>query len=183
MKVYHLEINVIRYSEERYFSGVYGTYEKALEVGIKMLERAIKSIFYDLKNVIDIEKISLEELLSIIDVYDYTFEITEIEDLEYAENFDIHLYPDEEYLRQNIKPTHIVNELNYKGEVKGKLIEYRKKNTNIRLARFYMKPEDFQEGAGTKFKIGDIVKVKRNNYRTIEQLHEDEKIGLFSQIH
>ena len=63
MKIYHLEINVIRYCEERYFSGVYSSYEKTLEVGKKKLESSIKSIFSDLKNVIDLEKMSIEELL------------------------------------------------------------------------------------------------------------------------
>lgn len=90
MKIYHLEINVIRYCEEIYFSGVYATYEKALDVGKKKLESAIKNIFSDFRKLIDIEKMSLEELLEKIDVYDYTFEITEIEDLDYAENFDIY---------------------------------------------------------------------------------------------
>jgi len=165
MKVYHLKINVCRYNEERNFSGVYATYEKALEIGKKKLERKVKSVLWDLEKIINVENMSLEEILEKLEVYDYTFEITEIADLEYAENFDINLYPDEEYLKQNIKPTHIVNELNYKGELTGISVEYREKNTTAVFTRFYMKVEDFQEGAGSKFKIGDIVKVKRNSYR------------------
>ena len=165
MKIYHLEVNVWRNNEESNFSGVYVTYEKALEIGKKKLERKIRNLLGDLSKIIDIEKISLEEIFEKLDVYDYTFEITEISDLEYAEKFNIKLYPDEEYLRENIKPTHIVNELNYKGEMTGISVEYRKENTNSVYARFYMKAEDFQEGAGSKFKIGDIVKVKRNSYR------------------
>ena len=62
-----------------------------------------------------------------------------------------------------MEPTHKVYYLDYKGNISGIFYEYRIKNSlsgpeySINLY-----PEDFEEGASEKFKIGDIVKLKES---------------------
>ena len=116
MKVYHLELEVMYgESENTFYSNVYLTYEKAVEEGKYNLQKMLQNI-YDNKNLTIDEIVNIEEV-------DYIFTVTEIEDLEYTENFDIDLTTAEKYLEQNIKPTHIIYTLDYKGDLIYKTIQ------------------------------------------------------------
>ena len=158
MKLYLLEIEFYDYEDNCYtdvIASVYSNFEKAKIGGISELRRKFveEEGMHEEKfeNLLEAEKI------------DYNFTITEITDLEYAENFNTNydLFNENEYLK--LEPTHKIYYLDYIGNVEDMLYEYRIKNlcweTRKRI-RLY--PEDLQEGAGKKFKIGDIVKLKHN---------------------
>ena len=169
MKIYHLKVEIgFACDDPEHFSNVYTNFDNAKEAGIRYLEKKVKYIFengeYNIKGK---ETPTVDELFSIERVW-YEFEIEEIKDLEYAENFDIKLYPKEEYLKQNIKPTHKVYDLDYKGNINNIDIQYRINQKEHAYAHFNMLPEDFKKGAGEKFKIGDIVTVKKDEYRSRE---------------
>lgn len=169
MKIYHLKVEIgFACDDPEHFSNVYTNFDNAKEAGIRYLEKKVKYVFengeYNIKGK---ETPTVDELFSIERVW-YEFEVEEIQDLEYAENFDIKLYPKEEYLRQNIKPTHKVYDLDYKGNINSIDIQYRINQKEHAYAHFDMLPEDLKKGAGEKFKIGDIVTVKKDEYRSRE---------------
>jgi hypothetical protein len=169
MKVYQLKVEIgFATDDPEHFSNVYTNYDKALEDGKKFLEKNVTFVFtngeYNIKNR---EIPSIDELFSIERVW-YEFNIEEIEDIEYAENFNIKLVPNEAYLEQNIKPTHKVYHLDYKGNIESIDIQYRASDKEHPYGRISMKPDDFKKGAGEKFKIGDVVTVKKDEYRSMD---------------
>lgn len=155
MRLYLLQIQMYDYEntniDTESESNVYSSFEKAKEEGLKELSERIESVEEELN--IKFKQMLEEEKL------DYTFCITEIADLEYAENFDIKNKRDEEYYK--LEPTHKRYELDFKGNIICFYYEYRYKNslwkTEVSIKVF---PEDLQKGASEKFKLGDIVKLK-----------------------
>lgn len=141
MQLYNLKIELMYKNEQFFISEVYSSLDNAVKNGIDILDRKMK-----VENIED---------------FDYTFEIVEINDLEYAEKFNLVKKSFEEYVKANIAPTHITYQLDYKGNIINTKIEYRI-NQRENLNSIIMFPHDFEKDAGTHFKIGDIVKVKNN---------------------
>ena len=94
---------------------------------------------------------------------DYDFTITEIDDLNYTENFNKKESKKELYSEEYLKyePTHKIYEINYKGNINEITYEWKiKNNLNYCKKSITLYSSDFYEGAYKKFNIGDIVKVK-----------------------
>jgi len=145
MKVYEFKLEMYLEDVNVYFSNTYSTYENAVNEGILCLKDHLEFELNREPTEEDLKKAS------------YSLQIIEIPNLEYAENFDIKLSPVEKYLEQNIKPTHIVYDIDYQGNIIFQIIQFRIKQRDG-LSNICMKyPEDFQEEAGTHFKVGDIV--------------------------
>ena len=161
MKSYLLKFEIYDYQDiglnTESMCNVYSSFELAKNEGLKELKSIIKELEKQTQKTF--KQMLDEELL------DYTFEITLIEDIYYAENFNIK--SKSLSLRNNIygklEPTHKVYYLDYKGNINEIFYEYRIKNALSRAEySITLYPEDFEEGASEKFKIGDIVKLKEN---------------------
>lgn len=134
---------------------IYSSFEQAKQEGLKELKDKIEVVEDDLK-------MTFKEMLD-KEMLNYDFTITEIDDLEYAENFDVEfeITSNGNSNYNNLESTHKVYYLDYNGNITEVSYEYRIKNALWRSKEsltFY--PEDFEKGASEKFKIGDIVKVK-----------------------
>ena len=141
---------------------VYSSLDKAINAGVEYFKNEFKNFLVDKDNIG-----ASEEKMMKINEFDYYFEVTEIADLEYTENFDMNLYPKEEYLK--FEPTHKIYSFKYNGELENIIYAYKKKNkSNSWKASIKLYPEDFEEGAGEKFKVGDIVKLSENVCKSIE---------------
>lgn len=168
MKIYHLELEVYFALEEpQYKSEVYSNLDMAIQEGKYYLEKMMRNQYETGYYVEGKKNITVEELFS-IERTDYIFRITEIEDLQYAEQFENDKYLDDDYLKQNIKPTHKIHYYNYKGELERTDFTYKKKQ-RLLLGSTTMYVTDFENGAGTKFKIGDLVTV-------IDSMSSSEKL-------
>lgn len=138
MSVYLVKIQMFAYEESnvdtKAETNVYSSFEKAKEEGLIELKSKIKIAE-------DYFKMSFDELLE-LEKLDYCFEITKIDDLDYAENFQVkyNSLEDENYLK--LEPTHIVYYLDYKGNIKymnyevlqfSKKIQKREQVRNLKL--------------------------------------------------
>ena len=152
MKIYLLQVECI-FEEKEHYENVYLTKEKAIKEGKEWLEKVFreqyKSIF-DEDEKDNIPKLTHEQLFKQKAIYD--FNVTEFypeieEPLKIIHNYDYD--GNEIYISRN-----------YKGQ---------RKEKNI-----VMRYEDYiNKNAGTKFKIGDIVKIKNcdRNYDFKDKLH------------
>lgn len=157
MRVYHLELEVTFALEESiFYSNVYSTMERAIEEGKYHLEKNMINLYISGYQIKGQDNITTDELFS-IERTDYTFKIIET-DPKYADNFNTNLYGKDLW---TTPPTHIEYYYNYKGEFEYKHIQWKIKQ-RIEREHITMYKEDLQEGAGTKFKIGDIVTVNSN---------------------
>lgn len=159
MKLYLLQVTMFDYENTNINvepnSNIYSSFERAKKEGLKELKIRIEQIEKDLK--MKFEKMLEEEKLN------YDFRITEIDDLEYAEKFDIEYNFLDKDKYNKLDPTHKEYELDYKGNIIRIYYEYRYKNALWKTKKsIELYPEDFEEGASEKFKIGDIVKLKNN---------------------
>ena len=152
MKVYLLNLDYFydNIEQNEYHTEVYSSLEKAVEDGKYFLNRRYNDKGFR----------------------DYEFKVTEI-DLEYAEQFSkdqLNILGREELGKY--EPTHIIYNFNLSGELLYKRLEYYDKQRKY-LKSFTMYPEDFEENAGQKFKVGDIVRIKKRNedeYYSLEYL-------------
>ena len=152
MKVYLLNLDYFyeNIEQNEYYTEVYSSLEKAVEDGKYFLNRRYNDKGFR----------------------DYEFKVTEI-DLEYAEEFSkekLNIFDREELGKY--EPTHIVYYFNLSGKLLYKHFKYKNKQRKY-IKGFTMYPEDFTENAGQKFKIGDIVKIKKRNedeYYSLEYL-------------
>lgn len=157
MKLYLLQVDMYDYDSKlldaNSYCNVYSSFEKAKKQGISNLEKRIKQVEEDENMTLD-EMIEKEKL-------DYSFTITQINDLEYAENFDIDYDRLHRKEYNKLEPTHKEYELDYKGNIIRINYTYRYKNALSDAKKMItLYPEDLEEGASEKFKIGDIVKLK-----------------------
>lgn len=150
MKIYLLNIDYFyeNIDQNEYYTEVYSSLAKAVEDGKYFLSKRCNDKSF--KN--------------------YEFKVTEI-NLEYAEQFDVkqlNILNKEEYGKY--EPTHTVNVYRKDGELLYKHLRYKDKQRKY-LKVFTMYPEDFEQNAGQRFKIGDIVRIKKRNeeeYYSIE---------------
>lgn len=154
-----------------YYHNVYSSFEHAKEEGMQDLKKRIKEI-EEMSSITFTEMLKEEKL-------DYVFEITQIDDLEYAENFDVDYDRRHRDDYNKLEPTHKRYCLDYEGNILYMMYEYRYKNSLTdpkKMIELY--PEDLEEGASEKFKIGDIVKLKHDLER-IEQHMDDNMDRLY----
>ena len=76
----------------------------------------------------------------------------------------------------NLEPAKVIYNYNYNGELSFCTFEMYYKSLKYNKLTIYnliMDSKDFEEGAGEKFKIGDIVKIKSNDidYKFYDKLH------------
>lgn len=161
MKLYLVQVEIFDlYNENIIFDtspycNVYSSFEHAKKEGLQHFEKTINEI-QESQSKTFCELLKEEEI-------DYIFDITQIDNLEYAENFDINYdsYPIEEY--NKLEPTHKVYHLDYYGNILYIMYEYRYKNALVDTKKMIeLYPEDLEEKASEKFKIGDIVKLKHD---------------------
>lgn len=157
MKLYLLQTEMYEYDakllDNSCYCNIYSSFEKAKEQGLNDLSKRIKQVEDD-------ENMTFDEMLE-KEKLDYSFRITQIDDLEYAENFDINydILHRKQYTK--LEPTHKEYVLDYKGNIIRIYYEYRYQNALTDAKKsIKLYPEDLEEGASEKFKIGDIVKLK-----------------------
>lgn len=169
MKLFLLNVQIYDYEgwalDTEVASSIYSSFEKAKEGGVSELRRK----FVEAEGTLEENyKVLLEK-----EKIDYSFTITAIDDLEYAENFNVNydLLNTDQYLK--LEPTHKVFYLDYKGDIEYIRYEYRLKNLVWQCREsIVIYPEDLEEGASDKFKIGDIVKLKHE----IDYGYKDDNI-------
>lgn len=160
MKLYLVKVEMYDYTQEgiKFFDpdskcNVYREFEQARQAGVKDLQTRIKAIEEG-------ANCSFSKMLKKEQV-DYDFQIIQIDDLAYAEKFDTKYDEFDEDSICKLEPTHKVYSLDYEGNILYVNYEYRYQNalwdTQKRIKLY---PEDLEEGASEKFKIGDIVKLK-----------------------
>ena len=160
MKIYLLQVKTYDYideTEDEYIE-IFRTFERAKCYGLEFLNQKLESYCKDLNKSI---KQALKE-----EKIDYDFKIIE-EDIEYAEDFNRALDICEEIEELLIyEPTHKEFILDYTGEITNICIRYfpNQKETKWRNC-LYLKPNDLLPKAGTKFKVGDLVKIIKPNSR------------------
>ncbi len=161
MKTYLLNVKTYDYTDETEdeYIEVFNNFERAKNYGLEFLNKKLefycKYINRSIKQALKEEKI------------DYDFRVIE-EDIEYAEKFNQKLNFLEEIEELLIyEPTHKEFILDYMGEITNICIRYlpNQKETRDRNS-LYLKPNDLLPDAGTKFKIGDLVKIVKPNIRT-----------------
>ena len=154
MKIYQLNLDYFyeNIEQNEYYTEVYSSLAKAVEDGKYFLSKRCNDKGF--KN--------------------YEFKVIEI-NLEYAEQFDVkqlNILNREDYGKY--EPTHTVNVYRKDGELLYKHLRYKDKQRKY-LKVFTMYPEDFEQNAGQKFKIGDIVRIKKRNeeeYYSLEYLEK-----------
>lgn len=152
MKVYKLELEIMFALEDnQFYSNVYSTMEKAIEEGKYNLEKRMRDFYTNGYQMKGQDNITTDKLFS-IERADYIFKVVELE-IEYAENFNTNLTCEELW---KVKPTHIEYYYDYKGELESKHIQWKVKQRTLK-EEIRMNKEDLVKGAGTKFKVGDIV--------------------------
>ena len=161
MKTYLLIAKVYDYGtetdiDEDEYTEIFSNFKRAKEYGLNFINKTLN--FYCKDRNKSVSQCIKDKLV------DYDFRIIE-EDIEYAEKFDKALEILEEIEELLIyEPTHKEYILNYLGKITNICIRYlpnQKETTEPNS--LYLKPNDLLESAGTKFKIGDVVKIKQNH--------------------
>lgn len=152
MFVYHLKVAINLGQDHICKSEVYSTLEIAIKEGKKYLEKGFIKLYNSYK--ISEQNVSLEQIIN-LDRANYKFTITEL-DPQIADSFN----NEKNYLEE--EPTHKVYVFKYDGTLKYTSIIYmNEQKEDIYSVNMY--EEDLQEGAGEKFKVGDIVSPTRPN--------------------
>ncbi len=161
MKTYLLIVKVYDYEtetdiDEDEYTEIFSNFEKAKEYGLNFINQKLNLYCKD-KNK-SINQCIKDKLV------DYDFKIIE-EDIEYAEKFDKTLEIFEEIEELLIyEPTHKEYILNHLGKITNICIRYLpNQKESLGQNTLYLKPNDLLESAGTKFKIGDLVKIIEPN--------------------
>ena len=155
MKIYLLDVKTYEYLEQVYeeqYAEVFSNFERARDYGIEFIKKQFKNYCKDNNKSIE-QGIKNENI-------DIDFRIVE-EDIEYAEKFNktIDLFDNIENLLI-YEPTHKEYIMDYNGRITDICIRYlvNQKDTH-RKNSLYLKPNDLLKNAGTKFKVGDFVKI------------------------
>lgn len=176
MKIYLLKCSImsLRDQYEVHFENVYSKLEIAKQKGMEYLETKIKKYYNDSfdHGCPKGKELTKDELFDLSVIYD--LEVIEF-DPEITDKID---RLDYDFLATyTYQPSHIIYSYDYNGELLYIEAQYRKSNNKGHGINFVMKPSDFEKDAGTKFKVGDIVKIKQNrdkyftNYEMENRLH------------
>lgn len=168
MNIYLLKCSVFLCNEEWHKEDVYSSIERAKKVGLEYLETEFREYYDSLfdNRTPKGKELTLDELFELEGMYELS--ITEFDPYE-ADKIEKFDYEYDEYFLH--EPTHKIYFYNYKGEFTGMEVLYKTIHNKHHRIKVYMDPSDFEEGAGTKFKVGDIVKINSNNYNLYDRLH------------
>lgn len=157
--VFHLEVQAYstRYGDlverDSYYSGVYSTMKRAVEEGMRFINKKFKDI-YQQSDYCTKEKDSstLEDMIKDDMIY-YNFTVTRLSPY-YADHF---VTPGSEYKCKNLKPTHTIFNYDYKGNLKYTELQYLHNDGGLGyvITRY---PND-DENKQNRFSIGDFVTV------------------------
>lgn len=181
MKIYLLQV-MCCFNEEEHYEDVYSNKEKAVEKGLIWLDDSLKRQYNNLFEEADeksIPELKREQLFKLKSIYDFSIteydpkivdECDEIENLLAVENYDLY-----GLCCANLKPLKITHNYDYSGNEKyiSGLYIFNHKGER-REQSITMRYEDYNNTlAGTKFKQGDIVKIKNcdSNYAFKDKLH------------
>lgn len=162
MNVYRLEIEAYntRFGDLRernsFYSDVFSSLERALEEGKYNLKKIMYNIYENSEYCTKENSLTLEEMLQDECIY-YRFQITEVDPF-YADSFD-EIYSEKECIL-NHKPTHIIYNYDYKGNLQYKQIQWTLEGEHHSGQVILQYPGDDEENAGEKFKIGDFVQIE-----------------------
>lgn len=181
MKIYLLKCSILslRDTYEEHFENVYSSLEFAKEKGMEYLEREMREYY---NNSFDNgcpkgKELTKDELFDLSVIYD--FEITEFDPYETdkIEKFD-YKYP-EHFMHE---PTHKVYSYDYNGKLLYIEIQYRTIHHRRNGFCVTMKPSDFEVGAGTKFKVGDIVKIIQKRDKFFKNYEMEDRLHVITQV-
>lgn len=183
-KIYLLQVMFNFNNYEHHYENVYSSLELAKQVGEIWLENELRKEYEDWfeeDTNVDVKrkKLSKEQLFKLKTIYDFTITEFEPETVEKLENnlpsaTDMH----NSYL-SNLTPAKIEHCFDYnRKEIYISGIYFYNDNGKKRERRVMMDYEDYiNPSAGTKFKKGDIVKIKKDydshlrNYNFYDKLH------------
>lgn len=181
MKIYLLQVECY-FDKEEHYENVYSTKEKAIKKGKEWLDKIFrkqyKSFFEDYEKG-EMPELTHEQLFKLEAIYD--FNVTEYDPKIVDESEALERLPTVEHLDNygayttKIEPLKIIHNYDYNGNeiyISGYFVfNYKNKRNEKSIMMNY---EDYNNQlAGTKFKIGDIVKIKNcnNNYEFKDKLH------------
>lgn len=182
--IYFLQI-ICDFDTESHFENVYSTKELALKNGIIQLERLFRTHYeelfdYDYNNKSKAPSISRKELFNLQGIYDFTITEYDPKYVDSLENIENLLAVTEYDLHNNfcakLEPAKIQYSYDYNGRPEYITAIYIFNfNGKITKSKVTMSYADYiNPKAGTKFKIGDIVKIKKGmhcNYDFCDKLH------------
>lgn len=176
--IYFLQVSC-DFNEEMHYENVYYNKDKAIKEGKRELKKMLKSQYEELfEKEKKVPKLSLDELFSLNAIYD--FRITEFnpEIIDELDNLNNLVEVKEIDLNDNftakLKPSKVEYSYNYKGKleyISGIFIfKYNGKKKEYKITMEYN--DYIDKNSGTKFKKGDIVKIKNNEeYDFKDKLH------------
>lgn len=181
MKIYLLQV-MCYFNEEEHYENVYSNKERAIEKGILWLDKLLRKQYNNLFEKADeksIPKLKHEQLFKLKLIYDFSIteydpkivdECDEIENLPVIENYDLY-----GLCFAKLKPLKVTHNYDYNGNEKyiSGLYIFNHKGER-REQTITMRYEDYNNTlAGTKFKQGDIVKIKNCDcdYAFKDKLH------------
>ncbi len=181
MNIYLLQCSITKLGDnyEVHKENVFSSLEMARKVGVKYLEEELRNYYNEyFDNGCPKEKeLTKDELFSLSIIYD--FSITEFDPYvtDKIEKFE---YKYDEYFLH--EPTHKVYSYNYNGELSFIEIQYKTIHHKHNRINIIMKPSDFEEGAGKKFKIGDIVEIKPETSGIFEEYQLSDKLHVITKV-
>ena len=182
MKIYLLKVECY-FDEEEHYENVYSTKDKAIKEGKERLEKIFKkqykSYFDDDDEKNEIPELTYEQLFKLKAIYDFSiieYDPQIVDELDRLEKLPIieEYYKDDLYSAE-IEPLKIIHSYDYNGNEIYISGQYAFNYKGQRIERkIMMNYEDYNNPlAGSKFKIGDIVKIKKcnKNYDFEDKLH------------
>ena len=182
MKIYLLKVECY-FDEEKHYENVYSTKDKAIKEGKERLEKIFKkqykSYFDDDDEKNEIPELTHEQLFKLKAIYDFSiieYDPQIVDELDRLEKLPIigEYYKDDLYSAE-IEPLKIIHRYDYNGNeiyISGQYVfNYNGQRIERKIMMNY---EDYNNPlAGSKFKRGDIVKIKKcnKNYDFEDKLH------------
>lgn len=183
-KIFFLQL-LCDFNSEKHYENVYSTKEMAIQQGISKLEKMFREEYeemFEQNNKDNIPTITREQLFNLKVFYDFSIteyepefvdKLYDLKNLPIVDNYDI----SDSYCA-NLMPSKIIHSYDYNGNetyISGiYFFNYKGKRKESIITMHY---EDYENPlAGTKFKKGDIVKIKNNknshfNYNFNNKLH------------
>ena len=185
-KIYLLQVMFNFNNYEHHYENVYSSLELAKQVGEKWLENELRKEYEDwfeedTNANVKRKELSKEQLFKLKTIYDFTiteFELETVEQLENKNSLPVVNNIHNSYF-SNLSPAKIEHCFDYNGkEIYISGVYIYSNNGEKRVTRIMMDYEDYTNPfAGTKFKKGDIVRIKKDydshlgDYNFYDKLH------------
>ena len=181
MNIYLLKCSImsLRDQYEVHFENVYSTLEIAKQRGMDYLETKLREYYNDSfdNGCPKGKELTKDELFDLSVIYD--FEVTEFDPAR-ADSIDKLEF---DFLTAYThKPSHIVYSYDYNGILIYVEAQYKTTHHKGYGINFVMKPSDFEIDAGTKFKVGNIVKIKQNRDKYFTNYEMEDRLHVVTQV-